>query len=73
MFDSRLEPPQPVLRLEVLTGASGRRRWLDGEKARMLEEATMPATVVFEVARHHGMTLQHLFTWPRQARRYPTP
>jgi transposase len=64
-----LEPPRPVRRLEVITGAGGRRRWSADEKARILEEATAPGAVVSDVARRHGMSPQHLFTWLRQAKR----
>jgi transposase len=69
MVDHMLEPPRPVRRLEVITGAGGRRRWSAAEKARILEEATAPGAVVSEVARRNGMSPQHLFTWLRQARR----
>jgi transposase len=69
MVDPMLEPPRPVRRLEVITGAGGRRRWSADEKARILEEATAPGAVVSEVARRNGMSPQHLFTWLRQARR----
>ena len=69
MVDHMLEPPRPVRRLEVITGAGGRRRWSADEKARILEEATAPGAVVSEVARRNGMSPQHLFTWRRQARR----
>jgi transposase len=68
MVDHMLEPPRPVRRLEVITGAGGRRRWSADEKARILEEATAPGAVVSEVARRNGMSPQHLFTWRRQAR-----
>jgi transposase len=64
-----LEPPRPVRRLEVITGAGGRRRWSADEKAQILEEATAPGAVASEVARRHGMSPQHLFTWLRQAKR----
>jgi transposase len=64
-----LEPPRSVRRLEVITGAGGRRRWSADEKAQILEEATAPGAVVSEVARRHGMSPQHLFTWLRQAKR----
>ena len=64
-----LEPPRPVRRLEVITGVGGRRRWSADEKARILEEAMAPGAVVSEVARRHGMSPQHLFTWRRQAKR----
>ena len=69
MVDHMLEPPRPVRRLEVITGVGGRRRWSADEKARILEEAMAPGAVVSEVARRHGMSPQHLFTWRRQARR----
>jgi transposase len=69
MVDHMLEPPRPVRRLEVITGAGGRRRWSADEKARILEEAMAPGAVVSEVARRNGMSPQHLFTWRRQAKR----
>ena len=69
MVDHMLEPPRPVRRLEVITSAGGRRRWSADEKSRILEEATAPGAVVSEVARRHGMSPQHLFTWLRQAKR----
>jgi transposase len=69
MVEHMLEPPRPMRRLEVITGAGGRRRWIADEKARILEEATAPGAVVSEVARRNGMSPQHLFAWRRQARR----
>ena len=69
MVDHMLEPPRPVRRLEVITGAGERRRWTADEKAQILEKATAPGAVVSEVARRNGMSPQHLFTWRRQARR----
>jgi transposase len=71
MFDHRLEPPRPVRRVEVITRAGGRRRWSADEKARILQEALAPGAIVSEVARRHGMSPQHLFTWRRQAKREP--
>ena len=64
-----LEPPHLVQRLEVITGAGGRRRWSAAEKARIVEEALAPGAVVSEVARRHGLRPQQLFTWRRLARR----
>jgi transposase len=69
MFDHMLEPRRTVRRLEVITGAGGRRRWSADEKARILKEAMAPGAVVSEVARRHGMSPRHLFTWRRQAKR----
>jgi len=69
MLEDMVDPPRAVRRLEVITGAAGRRRWSAAEKARIVEEAVAPGTVVSQVARRHGMAPQHLFTWIRQARR----
>ncbi len=69
MLDDMVDPPRAVRRLEVITGAGGRRRWSDAEKARIVEEAVAPGAVVSQIARRHGMAPQHLFTWIRQARR----
>ena len=68
-LDPMLEPPHQVQRLEVITGAGGRRRWSAAAKARIVEEATAPGAVVSEVARRHGLRPQQLFTWRRLARR----
>ena len=69
MVDPMLEPPRPVRRLEVITGAGVRRRWTGDEKAQILEEPMAPGAVVSEVACRNGMSPQHLFTWRRQAKR----
>ena len=68
MLDDMVEP-RVVRRLEVITGAGGRRRWSAAEKARIVAEAMMPGAVVSEIARRHGISPQHLFTWRREARR----
>lgn len=69
-LDHKLEPtPSPVRRVEVITGACGRRTWSDDDKARIIEEAAAPGVVVSEIARRHGLSPQQLFTWLRQARR----
>ena len=69
MVEDMVEPPRMVRRLEVITGAGGRRRWSAAEKARITEEAVAPGAVVSEIARRHGMSPQHLFTWRRLALR----
>jgi transposase len=69
MLEDMLEPNRVVRRLEVITGAGGRRRWSAAEKARIVEEATAPGVVVSEIARRNGMAPQHLFAWIRQVRR----
>lgn len=61
-----------VRRVEVITGASGRRRWSDDEKARVVEETLQPDAVVSAIARRHGLTPQQVFTWRRAMRRTST-
>ena len=69
-LDLTLEPKAPAARrIEVITGAVGRRRWSDEKKARAIEEALAPNAVVSQVARRHGATPQQLFTWRREALR----
>ncbi len=69
MVEHMVEPPRLVRRLEVITVVGGRRRWSATEKARITEEAMAPGAVVSEIARRHGMSPQHLFTWRRLALR----
>lgn len=69
MVEHMVEPPRVVRRLEVITGVGGRRRWSAAEKRRITAEAMVPGAVVSEIARRHGMSPQHLFTWRREARR----
>ena len=69
-LDLTLDPKAPAARrIEVITGAVGRRRWSDEEKARAMEESLAPDAVVSQVARRHGATPQQLFTWRREALR----
>lgn len=68
-LDLTLDPKTPVRRVEVITGAGGRRRWTDDEKAHAIEASLAPGAVVSHVARRHGVTPQQLFTWRREARR----
>ena len=71
MLDHTLKP-EPVRRLEVITGTGRRRRFSEDYKARIVEETLAPGAVVSDVARRHGLTPQQLFTWRRQARQPPT-
>jgi transposase len=69
-FDRRLDPEvREVRRLEVITGALGRRRWSPEAKARIVAESLAPGVVVSEVARRHDLRPQQLFAWRRQAKR----
>lgn len=55
-------------RLEVLEGPTGRRRWPDDLKARIVAESFQPGILVSAIARRHGISPQQLTTWRRAAR-----
>ena len=57
-----------VSRLEVLEGPTGRRKWPDDLKARIVAETLAPGARVCEVADRHGVAPQYLTTWRRLAR-----
>ncbi len=68
-FDRRLDPEvREVRRLEVITGALGRRRWSDEAKARIVAESLAPGVVISDVARRYDLRPQQLFAWRHQAR-----
>ena len=68
-FDRRVDPEiREVRRLEVITGALGRRRWSVEAKARIVAESLAPGVVISEVARRHDLRPQQLFAWRHQAR-----
>ena len=50
--------PSVVRRMEVVTGACGRRRWTQEAKARIIAESSMPGANVAEVARRPGLGWQ---------------
>jgi len=68
-LEPTLEPERQVRRIEVITGAGGRRRWTLDDKARIVEETLEPGASVSVVARRHGLTPQQLFGWRREARK----
>ncbi len=57
-----------VSRLEVLEGPTGRRKWPDEVKARIVAETLAPGARVCEVADRHGVAPQYLTTWRKLAR-----
>ncbi len=58
---------KPVARrIEVFTGAGGRRKWSAEAKARIVAESY--AASVVEVADRYGLAKNQLFTWRREAR-----
>ena len=62
-----------VQRFEVFTGAGRRRRWSAEAKARIVAESQRGVETVTGVARRHGLTVQQLFGWRRQARQSVAP
>ena len=54
--------------VEVLEGPTGRRRWPDEVKARIVRESFESGSRVCEVARRHGVSPQQLTGWRRAAR-----
>lgn len=53
-------------RLEVIEGRTGRRRWTEAEKARIVVESLVPGARVAEVARRHGTTRWQIYDWRRR-------
>ncbi|MBK8838226.1 MAG: transposase [Hyphomonadaceae bacterium] len=57
-----------VSRLEILEGPTGRRKWPDEVKARIVAKTLVAGPRVREVADRHGVAPQYLTTWRRLAR-----
>ena len=55
-------------RVELITGASKRRRWSDAEKARIVAESAETGVNISEVARRNGVSRGLLNVWRREAR-----
>lgn len=58
-----------VSRIEVLDGPTGRRRWPDAVKARIVAESLAPGARVCDVARKYGLIAHHVSHWRGLARK----
>jgi transposase len=58
-----------VSRIEVLDGPTGRRRWPDDLKARIVAESFQPGARVCDVAAKYGLIARHLSEWRSLARK----
>ena len=58
-----------VSRIEILDGPTGRRRWPDNLKARIVAESFQPGAQVCDVAAKYGLIARHLSGWRGQARK----
>jgi transposase len=56
-------------RLEVVRGPSGRQRWPDEVKARVVADSFRRGARVSDVARSHGVTRGQVYQWRMLARR----
>jgi len=56
-------------RIEVLDGPTGRRRWPDDLKARIVAESFQPGARVCDVAAKYGLIARHLSEWRGLARK----
>ena len=58
-----------VSRIEVIDGPTGRRRWPDDLKARIVAESFAPGARVCDVAARYGVIARHLSGWRTLARK----
>ena len=59
---------QPLNRIEVLVGPTGRRKWPDTYKGQLVAESLFPGVSVREVAERNGLIPNRMSTWRSLAR-----
>lgn len=59
-----------VSQIQVLDGPTGRRRWPDDLKTRIVAESFQPGARVCDVAAKYGLIARHLSAWRMIAERF---
>ena len=65
----RMESTRRARPIEVMPGPTGRRRWPDAVKARIVAETLQPGSRVRDVAARYGLLPHHLSAWRSMARK----
>ena len=68
-YRMEIRGPKRVSRIEILDGPTGRRRWPDDLKARIVAESFQPGARVCDVAAKYGLIARHLSGWRSLARK----
>ena len=66
-IERRMEAPSLAHPVEVMAGPTGRRRWPNEVKARIVAETLQPGVRVNEVAARYGLQPNHFFAPYRPA------